>query len=665
MKRFIIFLMVLQPLICQVVNAQIVSREEASIVAKQHLLSLKKESYEVEHIQGSYSANRPLIYRIDFRNGTWCIVSGDMRFEPILAFGFSRFDNDSIPEAFAMLIEDYKEQINSIISTEHRDSAISNPLWERYLHPTKSFPNYQLGDALLDKGRPDTMRLSWNQEFNNSVYNNCNPSYNQDCPDASNINFSCVLYAPDECNCGHKPAGCAPVAMGQVMWYWQWPRRSCYGKYQWEHMPPFIDNSTSSWEASNISKLLRNIGDATQTEYCCKGSFTLWPSVTAAFCNVFGYATVKQHQLSNWHYGTSWIDLIKSEIDNNRPVVYYGDPGLLFWGHYFVVDGYKDFDGQLRFHANWGHGGKYDAFCKLDGMKENMNGTMHYYDNNIYAFVGISPTYSDEDIDSLTYSWVPSYRDRKEYAYRHINVPKIGRELIVDSGAHLLLEAGMEIVLQPGFYAQPGSEVHVHIDPEWQNEMEILLTSYPLSVNIWEEYKIETKNADSWELTVEKRSSGDTTIIFQNAGIIRSDITAIWYITDQFTEGIYYGRLALKNSYGRRLERQIEFQIQQERKSAYNNEYSMDSILYDIVNDMTNNNLYPNPTSGEVTVGVDGEVQSIIIYTPMGLPVGGWRLLSIAPDRVTLDLSPLPAGTYILHIQTPLGISTKRLVVAR
>lgn len=75
--------------------------------------------------------------------------------------------------------------------------------------------------------------------------------------------------------------------------------------------------------------------------------------------------------------------------------------------------------------------------------------------------------------------------------------------------------------------------------------------------------------------------------------------------------------------------------------------------------------LYPNPTSGEVTVGVDGEVQAIIIYTPMGLPVGGWRLLSIAPDRVTLDLSPLPAGTYILHIQTTVGVSTKRLVVAR
>ena len=79
----------------------------------------------------------------------------------------------------------------------------------------------------------------------------------------------------------------------------------------------------------------------------------------------------------------------------------------------------------------------------------------------------------------------------------------------------------------------------------------------------------------------------------------------------------------------------------------------------------TATDLYPNPTDGEVTVGVDGEVQSIIIYTPMGLPVGGWRLLSIGADRVTLDLSPLPAGTYILHIQTPMGVSTKLLVVAR
>ena len=79
----------------------------------------------------------------------------------------------------------------------------------------------------------------------------------------------------------------------------------------------------------------------------------------------------------------------------------------------------------------------------------------------------------------------------------------------------------------------------------------------------------------------------------------------------------------------------------------------------------TATDLYPNPTDGEVTVGVDGEVQSIIIYNMMGRPVGGWNIRSLASDQIVLDVSPLPAGTYILRVQTPMGTSAKRLVVTR
>ena len=665
MRRFIVLLLVLS-LSYQEINAQIVSREEAAVVAMHYLSTVKNTAYEVEHIQGSYSGDIPLIYRIDFRNGAWCIVSGDKRFEPILAFGFSQFDNDDIPEALAMLIEGYKSQIDSIVFFELRDTVTTHPLWERYLHPSKAYPQYQMGDILLDKGRLNDMKLAWNQDFNKN--DSCQPSYNQDCPNANNINPLCVIYAPDECDCGHKPAGCAPVAMGQVMWYWQWPRESYYRKYQWEYMPPFIDNNTSSWQASNISKLLRDIGDATGTVYCCKGSYTIWAYVKDAFRYDFGYTTVKQYRPSHWRYGKSWNELIKSEIDNNRPVVYYGDEGTPISGHFFVVDGYRDYDGQMLYHANWGHGGKYqDVFCKLDRMKEEMGGNVHFYNCEINAYIGISPTYSDANIDSLTYSWVPAYRNRKEYAYYRITAPKTNRELVIDSNAHLLLEAGTEVTLQPGFYAHLGSEVEIHINPNWQDGMEIALVSYPSSISIGDEYRISTKNADSWEFTVEKRTSEDTSVIFQSAGIIRSDFTNIWRITNHFSTGVYYGNLALKNSYGRRLERQFEISIIQERKSATSNEHDEFPLIQDgiILSDTPDYILYPNPTSGEVTVGVDGEVQSIIIYTPIGLPVGGWRLLSIAPDRVTLDLSPLPAGTYILHIQTPVGVSTKRLVVAR
>ena len=62
--------------------------------------------------------------------------------------------------------------------------------------------------------------------------------------------------------------------------------------------------------------------------------------------------------------------------------------------------------------------------------------------------------------------------------------------------------------------------------------------------------------------------------------------------------------------------------------------------------------LHPNPTSGELTVTAEGDVQAIVIYNAMGQPVGGWNMLSMAGGRITLDVSPLPDGTYLLTVRT-------------
>ena len=61
--------------------------------------------------------------------------------------------------------------------------------------------------------------------------------------------------------------------------------------------------------------------------------------------------------------------------------------------------------------------------------------------------------------------------------------------------------------------------------------------------------------------------------------------------------------------------------------------------------------LYPNPTSGEVTMEVDGEVEAVVVYNTMGQPVGGWRMLYLSPQRVTLDVGPLPAGPYLMTVR--------------
>ena len=75
--------------------------------------------------------------------------------------------------------------------------------------------------------------------------------------------------------------------------------------------------------------------------------------------------------------------------------------------------------------------------------------------------------------------------------------------------------------------------------------------------------------------------------------------------------------------------------------------------------------LYPNPTDGQVTVATDGKVESLIIYTAAGQPVGGWKYLGIGEDSVTLDVGNLPAGAYLLRIHTPQGVASKKLTVRR
>ncbi len=75
--------------------------------------------------------------------------------------------------------------------------------------------------------------------------------------------------------------------------------------------------------------------------------------------------------------------------------------------------------------------------------------------------------------------------------------------------------------------------------------------------------------------------------------------------------------------------------------------------------------LYPNPTDGQVTVATDGEVESIVIYTSDGRPVGGWKYITIGEYGATLDVGNLPAGAYILRIHTPRGVTAKKLTVRR
>jgi len=65
--------------------------------------------------------------------------------------------------------------------------------------------------------------------------------------------------------------------------------------------------------------------------------------------------------------------------------------------------------------------------------------------------------------------------------------------------------------------------------------------------------------------------------------------------------------------------------------------------------------LYPNPTDGELTMNVDGEVESVVIFDVNGFPQGGWDFIAITDEWITINVQRLKAGTYILTVRHPDG----------
>jgi hypothetical protein len=69
-------------------------------------------------------------------------------------------------------------------------------------------------------------------------------------------------------------------------------------------------------------------------------------------------------------------------------------------------------------------------------------------------------------------------------------------------------------------------------------------------------------------------------------------------------------------------------------------------------------NLYPNPATGWVSLGIDGKITEIIVLDISGRLVQG---LSLSENR--LDLQGVNPGLYFVRVKTEKGSGTARLLV--
>lgn len=192
---------------------------------------------------------------------------------------------------------------------------------------------------------------------------------------------------------------------------------------------------------------------------------------------VFFYNEDSDHQWRLFHLRT-WKTQIRDNLDHGWPVIYGAsgayDENNILPAHAFICDGYSN---DEKLHFNWGWG-IYDGYYPLDSLSPNN----HNFNLTSSALFDLRPpeeTISFCDIslrlDIFYTMYLASNPDSSVALYditpRTFNTIESAPQnsasnfRTIPSGATAEYVAHNEIVIQPGFTAEYGSDFTAHIDP--------------------------------------------------------------------------------------------------------------------------------------------------------------------------------------------------------
>lgn len=440
-----------------------------------------------------------LMYEVVFEDNSAVLLSGSKACLPVLGHYTVSEDNQSVfadetPGGLKDLIEVYRRQIeacfrNDTITLHYRNE------WQELQANEKQIP--------LDLNRtssvivPPLLSSKWGQDWSNNKYNN-DIDYNAYNYYVSETSNKCDSKYSNRC-----PAGCTSVAMAQIMRYWAYP--VYYAQpigfatwFDWCNMPDSLDTYSPNYEKERhaIASLIKTVGEAAQTNYCymggCQSMATIWNARQALEQN-FGYNS-QAHVDWRWaHTESDWIQKIKNDLNNGRPVMYCALDITETAGHTFVIDGY---DSEGKFHINWGYRGKYqDSYFSINKLTPYEN---FEYTSAEHALFELYPKYEQSMCDFelslynhyqqafntiayMIFSGVPlpeSIADDTKKSYPKTatilisggqNVTFLDQPMpelyVIPSGETYEYVAHEAIILKPGFHAKAGSNFTARIEP--------------------------------------------------------------------------------------------------------------------------------------------------------------------------------------------------------
>ncbi|MFP4459836.1 MAG: C10 family peptidase [Candidatus Zixiibacteriota bacterium] len=333
-----------------IVQCEPVPWQKAIKTAENHLILQKRKDFAIDIGQyHSDSSGTRLYYLFIVEPKGYIAVSADDRMPPILAFsftgnyfnfhGFKKNKNSKAKYLFDKISQNYYSTLDKIPQDIIEDNKA---LWENY---SKMHNNFILDYFDFDQYGP-WLNTEWNQ----------GEPYNEYCP-------------RDPSTWETSVAGCVPVALGQILNYWEFP----YNFY--------LDDSDSYSSSRTSPPISVNGSDANMDTIEYNGPHIFGPTndQIARLLFACGVSVGAQYssEATSGNCSDSWFeekgfsgatmmfqpDIDWEEVENSMisgKVAYTAVDGEE--GHAIVTDGYRE---SGEYHLNMGWGGHEDGWFNI------------------------------------------------------------------------------------------------------------------------------------------------------------------------------------------------------------------------------------------------------------------------------------------------------------
>ena len=329
-------------------------------------------------------------------NPGFIVMSADDRVQPVLGYSLTgSFDPATMPDNVRAWLQGYSDEIQSAIDCRATATAEVAQQWHDLYSGNRGARATVVVAPLI--------QTFWDQD----------DPYNQLCPTVSGT----ATYT-----------GCVATAMAQVMKFWNWPIQGNGSKsyrwnsqtlsvnfgnttYDWANMTNTYDENSTEAQQTAVATLMYHCGVSVSMSYGTDGSGAYSTDVDDALTSYFRYNSSTISYKTKQSYPSSWLDLLKTDLNAGRPV-YYSGSGT-GGGHAFVCDGY---DSDNYFHFNWGWSGMYDGYFLVSNLNPGTggagSGSSGTYNSSQAAIFGIQPTYSSLSAPTLTATLVQDVSQR-------------------------------------------------------------------------------------------------------------------------------------------------------------------------------------------------------------------------------------------------------------